>query len=237
MADIVEDEIQPGDHAKIAAVDRIDSAHPTLGQLKQIEDRMKSAPTSMPISRNCLTTFHAKRASGKRPLNQIWWVVMHCTQGSTARAAASWFQNPNSQGSAHSCCDDNECYATLRDNEIPWGAPGANYHGYHIEQAGFVSYTKVIWSTKHRKTLQRAAYRAAVRCVRYNIPVRWVDAKAMRAGQRGITSHWECTKAFGGDHTDPGRFWPRLLFLSYVRGYVKGISSQSRTLAALDEMS
>lgn len=222
MADEISDElIQPDDHEKIAAADKIDNKHPTLLQLESQESKLKAARREMPIAQNCLTTYTARRSSGKRPLNQIWYIVMHCTQGSTARAAAQWFANNNSQGSAHACCDDLECYHTLDDNVIPWGAPGANYHGFHIEQAGFVSYTKVIWSKRHRKTLQRAAFRAAVRCVKYNIPVRFVGADGLKQGVKGITTHNECSKAFGGDHTDPGPNWPRKLFLFYVNGYVK----------------
>jgi hypothetical protein len=29
----------------------------------------------------------------------------------------------------------------------------------------------------------------------------------------------ECTKAFGGTHTDPGRLWPRTFFMGRVRSY------------------
>jgi hypothetical protein len=37
----------------------------------------------------------------------------------------------------------------------------------------------------------------------YRIPTRNVAAKQLRAGRPGITTHAECSKAFGGDHSDP----------------------------------
>lgn len=215
--------ILPNNVNAIAIVDGIEAVHPARSVLELIERRHGVAPTRMAINKNCLTTFTAKRNSGRRPLEEIWWHVIHDTEGDTARAAAAWFENPRSKGSAHSVSDDNECYMTLADDMIPWGAPGANYHGLHYEQAGHANWATVVWSEKHRLTLQRTAYRVAVRVVKYNTPVQFCTAAMLRAGVKGITTHAECTKAFGGDHTDPGAFWPRRLFMSYVRGYVTDI--------------
>jgi hypothetical protein len=221
--------IHPHETAKIAAVDQIESKHATLDQLQDEHARFLASATeeySDAIEHNCRTDFRARRSSGTRPLSEINLFVVHCTQGFTARAAASWFANPDSQGSAHSVSDDNVCFATLNDNEIPWGAPGANYHGYHAEQAGFVSWTQALWSTKHRNTLKRTAYRAAVRCKRYDIPRYFRTAADLKAGKKGITTHAECTKAYGGDHTDPGPNWPRRLFMFYVRYYYARLGSE-----------
>jgi hypothetical protein len=216
--------IQPHEIDKIAEVDKIEGEHASLATLAEIHSSLAAITEYRdPIPHNCRKDFHARKSSGTRPLSEIHYVVMHCTQGFTARAAASWFQNTNSQGSAHSCVDDNTCFATLDDDEIPWGAPGANYHGYHIEQAGYISFSQAVWSKTHRNTIKRAAYRAAVRCHRYNIPRQFCDAAALKAGKKGITTHAECTKAFGGDHTDPGPNWPRGVFMFYLRYYYRRI--------------
>lgn len=207
--------------AAIAEVDLIEAAHATPLQLTNEEKKMgaRLGVSSYPISANCRKDFKATKKSGKRPLSAIKWIVMHSTEGGTARGAASWFQNPDSQGSAHLCLDDNVCYRTLNDDEIPWGAKGANYFGFHIEQAGYAKWTKYIWSKTHRKTLNRAAFKTALHCKRYGVPRKFVDANGLKLGVPGITTHDECSKAFGGSHYDPGTGWPRTLFMSLVKSY------------------
>jgi len=150
----------------------------------------------------------------------VIWVVLHDEEASTARAAAAWFKNPNSQGSAHITVDDNVCYRCLPNDAVPWAAPGANQRGFHIEQAGFARWSAVIWRS-HLRTLKRAAYKAAVHCKLFGIPVRFVDAHGLRRRQPGITTHRQVSKAFGGSHTDPGRFYPIRLFLWLCRHYRK----------------
>jgi hypothetical protein len=207
--------ITPDQVDLIAKVDAIEGTHASLETLTAIAATLPKA-TFQPIAAACNTSYHARHYSGLRPLSEIHYIVMHCTQGSTAAAAASWFANPASAGSAHLVIDDNVCYRTLPNEAIPWGAPGANYRGFHIEQAGYVNWTAYIWGTTHHKELERAAYKAAVHCKLFSIPVRFLDATALKAGQRGITTHMQCTKAFGGDHTDPGPFWPTNYFLKRV---------------------
>ena len=222
--------ILPHEIDKIAAVDAIEAVHPNVEQVASEDDKLValslvSAATQFnPIESNCGTQFHARRNSGKRPLNQIWWVVQHSTEGPTARGAASWFSNPASQGSAHRCMDNNECYRTLGDDEIAWGAPGANYHGLHNEQAGYAKWTTLIWSKQHRLLLERDAYKTAIDCRKYKIPPYFRVAVKLKQGIKGVTTHWECTQAFGGSHYDPGKGWPRYYFMLRVRYHYKRLS-------------
>jgi N-acetylmuramoyl-L-alanine amidase len=174
-------------------------------------------PTT-PISAPCSRRFRAVHTSGRRDPRRVRWIVLHDEEAKTAVAAAAWFANPESQGSAHLCVDDAICFRTLDDADIAWGAPGANEDGFHIEQAGFARWSAVIWR-QHRQTLQRAAYKTAMHCHAFGVPPRFVTAPALRNGNPGITTHAECSKAFGGDHTDPGRFWPRRQFMFLVRRY------------------
>lgn len=176
-----------------------------------------------PIGAACRRGYKAVHSSGSRPVKSIRWVVLHDEEAASAEAAAAWFQNPESQGSAHLCVDDKACFRTLPNTAIPWAAPGANTQGFHIEQAGFAKWSAVVWRS-HLGTLQRAAYKTALHCRQFGIPVRFVTAKGLAKGESGITTHAECTKAFGGTHTDPGPFWPRRLFMGYVRKYARELA-------------
>lgn len=175
----------------------------------------------LPISAPCDRRFFpARHTGGTRPLKKVIWIVLHDEEATSAAAAAAWFRNPDSGGSAHLAVDDKECLRCLPNEAIAWGAPGANEQGFHIEQAGFARWSAVIWR-KHLNTLKRAAYKAALHCKLFGIPVRFVYAADLEAGKAGITTHAECTKAFGGTHTDPGRFYPLPLFMWLCRHYRK----------------
>lgn len=181
-----------------------------------------SAPeTHDNITRPCDPRYKAVKHSGRRDLAVIKWVVLHSTEGDTALGAARWFANPSAQGSAHLCVDDNYCFRTLADNLIPWGARGANEKGFHIEQAGYARWSNLIWSGSHRRTLERAAYKTALHCRKFGIPPYFVTWSDLKLGKPGVTTHAECTKAFGGNHTDPGAGWPRWWFMKRVRYHFK----------------
>lgn len=183
----------------------------------------------MNIGATCKTDYAASRSSGHRPLSAVKWIVLHSTETGphTARAVARYFSSSAARGSTHLVVDDDECYRCLANNQVPWGAKGANYAGFHIEQCGFARWSDGLWRTRMR-TLRRAAYKTAVHCRRFGIPVRFVDAQGLLAGRKGITTHRECSKAFGGTHWDPGPGWPKALFMGMVRTYatalrVKGV--------------
>jgi len=172
-----------------------------------------------PVKTACHRDFTAAHHDGIRDPKIVKWVVLHSTEGLTAAGAAAWFANPKSQGSAHLVVDDTICYRTLPSNLIPWAAKGANHEGLHIEQAGFARWTTAMWG-KHRRTLERAAYKTALHLDLFKLPAVFVGWRELRADLPGVTTHAECTKAFGGDHTDPGLFWPRRLFMRRVRFYL-----------------
>jgi hypothetical protein len=179
--------------------------------------------TSQPITAPCSRQFRAVKTSGKREPGNVLWIVLHDEEASTAESAARFFTMPQAGGSAHLCVDDDECFRTLDNDDIAWGAPGANVNGFHIEQAGFAKWSVTTWLL-HRRTLRRAAYKAALHCVLFNIPPEFRFAADLRKNRPGVTTHAECTKAFGGDHTDPGLFWPRRTFMGYVRSYYAAIN-------------
>lgn len=217
--------IEPDDTAAILRVDEVDGKHLTLDQLVAAFPGHESLSRTLAfagrspdlIGAGCNQTHRAVHYSGTRPLTVIDLQVIHDEEAPTALAAAMWFQNPASGGSATYCNDDYTCYRTLLDNQIPWGAPGANYHGLHYEQAGFARWHSIDWA-RHYRTIDRNAWKMARDARRYGIQVRWLDAAALRRGLRnGQTSHAQCTKAFGGSHTDPGFGYPKTLLMQRVR--------------------
>lgn len=195
-----------------------------------------------PIESVCSKRYHATKSSGKRTDDQITMVVIHSEEAGTAQAAASWFENPKSGGSAHLCVDDDICYRTLDNSEIPWGAAssfGANTHGIHIEQAGFARWGSVEW-LRHRDTIKRCAYKTALHCKAFDIPLVWLDTDdivaQVRSGKKvaGITSHnnvsmaskkLDPANASRYDHTDPGVLYPRKYFMSWVKNYYDYLTS------------
>lgn len=176
-----------------------------------------------PIKAVCeiVKAFHS---SGTRDLKTIKWIVVHDTEGGSARSVASMFSKPSATASTHLVVDEVECIRMLDDKQIPWGAPGANTNGYHIEHVGFARWTRAEW-LKRDVTLRRGAYKAALRCVRYDIPARWVGPLGLRFGRRGLTTHadvsdWQDTP---GGHTDPGANFPKDVYLTYVKQYIAEI--------------
>jgi hypothetical protein len=173
-----------------------------------------------PIAAGCLREFTAIRTSGTRALSSIRWIVVHSTEGSSARSSAQWFTNPDTQGSAHLIVDDLECYRTLANEFIPWGAPGANSLGWHLELSGRAAWTPAQWRD-HKKTIRRGAFKAARHAKELDIPVKLLTVADIRAGRKGFVTHALCTQAFNtaGGHTDPGSNWPKNDFMDMAREF------------------
>ena len=180
--------------------------------------------TIQPLANPCDRTFTAHYVDGTRPLSQILWLVLHDTEGSTAESAASWFQNPASQGAAHFCIDANHCFRTCDPTRIAYAAfPPGNERGLHFEQAGFASWTRTEWLTLGRGTIERTAYRVAFWAKALKIPLQWLtDAQVKGETWRGVTTHRQLTRCFPCPectHTDPGPNYPTDVFMRQARSY------------------
>ncbi len=184
----------------------------------------------------CRATYPAYHHGGERMQASIRYIVLHSTEGATAQGAAEWFLNPASGGSANIAVDDTICYRCLGDNVIPWAAPPLNTHGFHIEQAGFAAWTRAEWLA-HLPTIERAAYKAALRCKWYKIPVRLLDPVTLEkdfggpviggvpehpgplAG--GIVTHLVIDATYHeSDHHDPGPDYPMDVFLEKLNEFL-----------------
>ena len=171
---------------------------------------------------SCSRQFRAVHHSGRRSLSAIELLVVHCTQGDTARGAASWFANPDSRGSAHVCVDGRECYRTLSPSFIPWGAAGVNTRGWHLEIAGFAEWSRSEWRSRDR-LLRRAAYKLAVHSRMLGVPLRVLSRSQLAAGAHGVITHRMASDVFGGSHTDPGSGFPMDVLMAYARRYREGL--------------
>ena len=185
------------------------------------------------ITAACDGRYTAAHNSGRRPLTDIRYVVIHCTESDTAESAAEWFQNPASTGSANLVVDDENCFRTVPDFVVPWAAPPLNRNGFHIELAGHAAWTTVQWLDRSF-TLRRAAFKTAHRCRLYGIPVRRVGWIGLKLRRSGITGHADVSRAFGlSSHTDPGPNFPWSHFLSLVHRYydVAGVGGGGKATA------
>ncbi len=185
--------------------------------------------TPDPVQAVCSRKYTAAHNSGARPLTAIKWIVLHSTEGPTAEGAASWFANPASEGSAHLVVDNDACFRTLANTDVPWAAPGANTNGFHIEQAGYASWTRSEWGGANADTVKRAAYKAALHAKAFAIPLRWVGPVGLRLGRKGVTTHrdisyaWPILARKAGFHTDPGEGYPKDLFMKYAQSYLASL--------------
>lgn len=162
------------------------------------------------------TPLRAKHDSGPRSASAIRNIVIHSTEGGTARSVAQFFAT-TAEASTQLVVDDEGCYRCVPDLVIPWGAPGVNERGLHIEHCGFARWDRNEW-LHHRQTLAISAGHAARWAVKYDIPRRWVGPTGLRLRRRGFTTHADASKAFTpGGHTDPGPGFPKDAYMDMVK--------------------
>jgi N-acetylmuramoyl-L-alanine amidase CwlA len=159
------------------------------------------------------------------------WIVIHCMEapekGDTAEWCAGFFRdqpmNDTVGTSAHACVDNNSIVQCVPWDRIAWHAPGANKLGIGIEHAGYARQTASDWSDVYStQMLDLSAWLVAELCAKFRIPVDFITADGLRAGDPGITTHVECTKAWPGKstHWDPGPGFP-------IGNYLRSVSTYS----------
>lgn len=176
-----------------------------------------------------------------KPIDRI---VVHSTvspcEPGGARNISRYFRSAQAGGSAHYVVDPQEAVQSAWDSVICWHAP-PNRHSIGVEMCdipGPIPGDNV--STARRKAmrrvwrwrrdnqlamLRRTARLVAELCAAYGVPPRFLDAAALRKGQRGVTTHAQVSKAWRqSTHWDPG-WWPRYRFMRWVRADHKRIMS------------
>jgi hypothetical protein len=163
--------------------------------------------------------------------------VSDCKPGG-ARAISRYFRSEQAGGSAHYVVDPAEAVQSAWDSVICWHAP-PNRHSIGVEMcdrpgpvpdqsvsAARRAALRRSWRwvrPEQQAMLRRTARLVAELCAHYDVPPWFRNARALRRGARGVTTHAEVSKAFGqSTHWDPG-WWPRWRFMRMVRAEHKRI--------------
>lgn len=155
----------------------------------------------------------------------------------SAEGMGNFFHNQrigNDGSSAHYGCDVDSKVMYVEEKNVAWAAPFNNHDGIQMEHAGRASQTKRDWLDPYSIKMLRdvSAPLAAEIVIRYSLPIHFCRAVDLAAGKRGITTHWEVTKAYshGQGHTDPGPNFPMEQYLIWVTECVKGLGHTSVAL-------
>lgn len=163
--------------------------------------------------------------------SSIKWIVLHVMQApeklSTAEGTQNYFASTSVKASTHFSCDADSTVQSVMIADVAYGAGGANAAGVHIEQAGYSEQSAVDWSDAYsqRMLVEQVAPLVGRLATRLQIPLRFVDAAGLKRGDRGVTTHKQCSDAFGGSHWDPGLAYPMGQVLDVARLWVAGTST------------
>jgi hypothetical protein len=168
--------------------------------------------------------YRALHDSGKRSLQANRLLCLHSIESTNLKGAAegagAWFADRRSAGSAHYGVDNDSIQRYLSLDRIPWAAPSVNLAGIHYEQMGTAAWTRAQWLEKAKPTLDRTAWLLARHSKRFAIPLRTLTDAELRAGKRGVITHVQATRVFGGTHTDPGKGYPIDWVMDRARHYL-----------------
>lgn len=174
-----------------------------------------------------LHDYTAAHLSGYVPKASKKVIVIHDMEVdaplTAAEAVGSYFSRGSSGGSTQYGIDNNSIQQYLAPTAIPWGAPNCNSQGIHIEQMGKASWSTDKWKTYARGTIDRCAWLVAKLSIDFNIPIDHLSVAELKAGKRGVVTHYDCTKAFGGSHTDPGPNYPMKMMLDKAKEYKRAM--------------
>ena len=158
----------------------------------------------------------SQRQGGARPT----LIVLHSTEGNNVTGLAdlqglgSWFDNPNSQVSAHVATDaEGNSARYVRDEDKAWQCAAYNSASLGIEQVGKAAQTS--WAeAQQRETARWIAYWS----LKFGIPSQKGAVDDGRVVKPGICRHSELG-AKGGGHSDPGAGYPLADVLEFARHY------------------
>lgn len=172
--------------------------------------------------------YRAVHSSGSVPKSAKKLIVIHDMEVdaplTAAEAVGSYFSRGSSGGSTQYGIDNNSIQQYLPPTAVPWGAPYCNTQGIHIEQMGKAGWSTEKWKKYAAGTIDRCAWLVAKLSIDFNIPIDHLTLAELRAGKRGVVTHYDCTKVFGGSHTDPGPNYPLKMMLDKAKEYKKAMS-------------
>jgi hypothetical protein len=179
--------------------------------------------------------------NGNKPIHRV---VIHSTvspcEPGGARNIAAYFRSNTAGGSAHYVVDPTETVQAAYDSVVCWHAP-PNSNSIGIEMCDIpgpvpngpparLQQLRRSWrwvKPNQQAMLRRTARLTARLCLAYDVPVRYVGPRALRAGKHGITTHAAVSQAWHqSTHWDPG-FWPRAEFMLLVRAHARRLRARA----------
>lgn len=158
--------------------------------------------------------------------HKIRLIVIHTMEcGETAGKAKqvwNWFRGKTSpKASAHYMVDNREVFQLISDDDTAWAVDDfeLNQQSISIELAGSASQSTAQWADGYSTAeLKVAATLASTLAKKYGIPAIKLSPADIIAGKSGFCGHADITvaKKVKGGHTDPGRFFPWVTFLSKI---------------------
>ena len=152
-------------------------------------------------------------------------IVLHDTESTNLKgltdlqAIGNWFDNPESQASAHVCVDGSGHSARyVNDEDKAWSCVFYNSASLNIEQIGFAASTNGEWR-QHEEQLREVARWVARWSKAFDIPLR--NAKVTKDGiilVSGVIEH-QALGNLGGGHHDCGPGYPKRAVLDLARFY------------------
>lgn len=134
-----------------------------------------------------------------------------------AEECLQFFHTTTVKASTQYCVDSNSIGQSVLDMDVCYGAGGVNHNGIHIEHAGYASQTAAQWLDAYGvMMLMLSAKLTAFKCQQYGLPAVWVDEAGLERGDKGVTDHRTAARVFGGDHYDPGEYFPRTTYMRWV---------------------
>lgn len=166
----------------------------------------------------------ARHQGGRRSHTQF--AVVHTMEApkSPRRAedTAHYFASGSTIGSAHFCVDNNSVVQCVDERNTANHAAGANAISVGIEHAGYASQSAPEWSDGYNIGMLRDHSAPLMRKIlhQFDLPNRYVQAKDLRQGAKGWTTHWQVTVAFRGSrgHWDPGPNFPFAQYQVWIGG-------------------
>ncbi|MCK1794699.1 amidase [Streptomyces sp. XM4193] len=189
-------EVGKGEHVSVAPRETA----PERGRYASV-DSLDVAPSSDDYGPAKWAPAHSSNFTAGRT-QSIDTVVVHVTQGSYA-GSISWYQNPESNVSAHYTIrsSDGEVTQSVRDADTAWHARNANSHSVGIEHEGYVDDAAWFTDSMYRSSAALTKHLAA----KHNIP----------KDRQHIVGHVEVP---GNDHTDPGPHWDWDYYMELIDG-------------------
>jgi N-acetylmuramoyl-L-alanine amidase CwlA len=149
-------------------------------------------------------------------------IVLHSTvspcKPGQARAVAQFFAREDNKTSAHYCVDPDEVIQCVGDHTVAYHC-GYNQDSIGVEMCEYPSLTNIArWLAPNQIRMRRRTQRLVAQlCLAYGIPAHFLTADRLLAGEHGITTHNNMSKAYkASTHWDPG-VWPKRMFMRAVR--------------------